>query len=330
MSMHFEWMLVTNYSADTIRTRRTTIRRFIAWCNERGVTDPREVVKPMIDRYQRHLYYYRKANGEPMAVSSQLQCLSPLKTFFSWLARENHILYNPASELQLPKQPKRLPRLILTVADVEAILMQAEPDNVQGLRDRAMLEMLYSTGMRRMEFPNLKLYDIDLTRKLAFVREGKGQRDRVVPVGQRACLWVDKYLLEARPALVAGDCDALFVTDYGEGITAEYLAGKVNRYKEFAGIDKPGSTHMFRHACATHMLENGADIRFIQAMLGHACLQTTEIYTHVSIDKLQEIHAATHPARAGRVQRGNFIAKNLPLDNETQTMLDAIGDEDEE
>lgn len=327
MEMHFEWMLVTGYSADTVRARRIAIRRFIAWCSERGVTDPREVTKPMIERYQRHLFYYRKSDGSPLTASSQHQCLTPLKTFFKWLARENHTLYNAASELQLPKQPKRLPRSILTVAEVEAILMQAEADNAQGLRDRAMLETLYSTGVRRMELPNLKLYDVDLTRQIAFVREGKGKRDRVVPIGKRACLWIDKYLLESRPQLVAGECEALFVTDYGEGVTAEYLATKVRRYMEFAGIDKPGATHLFRHACATHMLENGADIRFIQAMLGHANLQTTEIYTHVSIDKLQEIHAATHPARLERLQRAESDETGATLDQQAQTLLDAIDDD---
>jgi integrase/recombinase XerD len=327
MEAHFEWMLVTGYSADTVRARRIAIRRFITWCNERGVTDPREITKPMIERYQRHLFYYRKADGAPLTASSQHQCLTPLKTFFKWLARENHTLYNAASELQLPKIPKQLPRSILTVAEVEAILMQVEPDNVQGLRDRAMLETLYSTGLRRMELPNLTMYDVDLARQIAFVREGKGRRDRVVPVGKRACLWIDKYLLEARPQLIAGDCEALFVTDYGEGVTAEYLAAKVRRYMEFAGIDKPGATHLFRHACATHMLENGADIRFIQAMLGHANLQTTEIYTHVSIDKLQEIHAATHPARAERRQHAEIEKVSVTLDQQTQALLDAIDDD---
>ena len=330
MEMHFEWLLVTGYSADTVRARRVAIRRFISWCVERGVTDPREITKPMLERYQRHLFYYRKADGTPIATSTQHQCLTPLKTFFKWLARENHTLYTAASEIQLPKVPKQLPRTILSVADVEAILMQAEPDHIQGLRDRAVLETLYSTGMRRMELPNLKLYDVDLSRHLVFVREGKGKRDRVVPIGQRACLWIDKYLIEARPQLIAGECESLFVTDYGEGVTAEYIAGKVKRYMEFAGIDKPGATHLFRHACATHMLENGADIRFIQAMLGHANLQTTEIYTHVSIDKLQQIHAATHPARLERTERVNPEKVNVTLDRQTQALLDAIsGDGDD-
>jgi integrase/recombinase XerD len=223
-----------------------------------------------------------------------------LKTFFKWCAKENHILYNPASELTLPRLPKHLPRVILSVQEVESILREAEPASAPGLRDRAMLETLYSTGLRRMELPALKLYDVDTTRRLVMVREGKGQRDRVVPIGERAAAWVDKYLLESRPQLAVADQEALFLTDYGLPATPEYVAERVRRYMAFAGIDKPGATHLFRHACATHMLENGADTRFIQALLGHADLGTTQIYTHVSIEKLKEIHDATHPAKLRR------------------------------
>jgi integrase/recombinase XerD len=296
MHAHFEWMLTHGYSADTVRARRIALRRFIAWCAERQLDDPRAITAPILERYQRHLFYYRKADGLPLTLGSQHGCLAPLKTWFKWLTREHHIASNPASELQLPKQPKRLPRTLLSMADIDAILHEAEPVTKAGLRDRAMLELLYATGLRRMEVPVLKVYDADLARRLVFVREGKGRRDRVVPLGERAAAWVEQYVIQARPQLLAADTDALFVSDYGEPITPAWLAEKVKRYMAFAGIDKPGATHLFRHACATHMLENGADIRFIQEMLGHANLATTEIYTHVSIDKLQRIHAATHPA----------------------------------
>jgi len=300
LTAHLDWMAVSGYSKDTIRARKIALKRFIAWCEERALRDPKEITKPILERYQRHLFYYRKGNGRPMTLGSQFGCLAPLKTFFKWLARENHILYNPASELTLPKLPKHLPRLILSIQEVEAILREAEPSNPSGLRDRAMLETLYSTGLRRMELPGLALYDVDLTRRLVMVREGKGRRDRVVPIGERAAAWVDKYLQEARPRLLVGDAEALFLTDYGEPMTPEYVADRVRRYLHFAGIDKPGATHLLRHACATHMLENGADTRFIQVLLGHASIATTQIYTHVSIDKLKEIHDATHPARLHR------------------------------
>jgi len=301
MNAHFEWMLTHAYSEDTVRARRIALRRFISWCAERELSDPCAITQPVLERYQRSLFYYRKPDGMPLSLGSQHGCLAPLKTFFKWLTREHHIPYNPAAELVLPKQPKRLPRTLLAVADIEAILHEAEPATAAGLRDRAMLELLYATGLRRMEVPHLVRYDVDLNRRLVFVREGKGRKDRVVPLGERAAAWLEKYLLEARPQLLPGETEALFVTDYGEPITPEWLADKVKRYMQFAGIDKPGATHLFRHACATHMLENGADIRYIQEMLGHANLATTEIYTHVSIDKLQRIHAATHPA--GKLER---------------------------
>jgi len=300
LNAHFEWMAVSGYAEDTIRARRTALRRFIAWCEERALRDPKDITKPILERYQRHLFYYRKADGRPMTLGTQFGCLAPLKTFFKWLARENHILYNPASELTLPKLPKHLPRVILSTQEVESILREAQPSNAAGLRDRALLETLYSTALRRMELPGLALYDVDLTRRLVMVREGKGRRDRVVPIGARAAAWVDKYLQESRPQLLIAESEALFLTDYGEPVTPEYVAERVRRYMHFAGIDKPGATHLLRHACATHMLENGADTRFIQALLGHADLGTTQIYTHVSIDKLKEIHDATHPAKLHR------------------------------
>jgi integrase/recombinase XerD len=303
MEAHFDWMRVTGYSEDTVRARRTALRRFIAWCEERALRDPKDITKPILERYQRHLFYYRKADGRPMTLGTQFGCLAPLKTIFKWLAKENHILYNPASELTLPKLPKHLPRVILSIQEVEAILREAEPTNPPGLRDRAMLETLYSTALRRMELPGLALYDVDLTRRLVMVREGKGRRDRVVPIGERAAAWVDKYLQEARPQLLVGDADALFLTDYGEPMAPEYVAERVRRYMHFAGIKKPGACHLFRHACATHMLENGADTRFIQVLLGHVDIGTTQIYTRVSIDKLREIHDATHPAKLHRTTK---------------------------
>ncbi|MBT1536867.1 site-specific tyrosine recombinase XerC [Ralstonia solanacearum] len=321
MEAHFEALLVAGYSADTVRARRISLRRFIVWCEERGIAQPADVTKIVLERYQRHLFYYRKPNGAPLTLGSQHGALAPLKTWFKWLARENHILYNPASELDLPKLPKHLPRAILSVQEVEAILAEADPDTPYGLRDRAMLELLYSTGIRRMEVAGLALYDVDAMRRLVFVREGKGAKDRVVPIGERALAWLDRYLTEARPQLIVGQQQALFVTDYGEPVSPEFVASHVKRYMEFAGIQKPGATHLLRHAMATHMLEAGADVRVLQALLGHANLNTTEIYTHVSIEHLRAIHDATHPAR---LQREDAPA----VDTDTEALLDALGRDD--
>ncbi|MEK7413007.1 MAG: site-specific tyrosine recombinase XerC, partial [Planctomycetota bacterium] len=269
-----------------------------------GLDDPREITKPMLERYQRFLFYYRKPEGkdagEPLSVGMQYQYLTTLKTWFRWLSRQHHILANPAADLDLPRQPKRLPRSVPSVQEVEAILAEAEHHTTQGLRDRALLEVLYATGLRRMELPGVGVYDVDLTRGVLRVRHGKGGRERVVPLGDRAIAWLDKYLVEARPQLLTNDTQALFLNDYGEPVQPHYVAHIVKRYMRFAGVHKVGATHLLRHACATHMLEGGADIRFIQEMLGHANIETTEIYTHVSIDKLIAVHAATHPSRLQR------------------------------
>lgn len=324
MEEYFEWMLVTGYSAETVRTRRQALRKFIAWADERGLDDPRAITAPMLERYQRHLFYYRKADGAPLSLGMQSQYLTPLKTWFKWLCRARHVLANPASELELPKQPKRLPRAVPSVAEVEAILAEADPETPQGLRDRALLEVLYATGLRRMELPGVALYDADLARGLVWVRRGKGGHERVVPLGARAMAWLDKYLVESRPQLLATDTEALFLTDYGEPMQPYYVADKVKRYMRLAGFDRPGSTHLLRHACATHMLEGGADIRFIQEMLGHANLQTTEIYTHVSIDKLIAVHKATHPSRLTRRGDTQNTISGPSLDEARQTLLEAI------
>jgi integrase/recombinase XerD len=228
--------------------------------------------------------------------------LQALRSFFKWTTRENHTLFNPASELELPRIPKLLPRSILTVEEVAAILNETDIDSVYGLRDRAMLELLYSTALRRQEVANLIYSDIDFKRQVVFVRGGKGGHDRVAPIGERACAWLEKYLADAREQLATVQTNALFLTDYGDPVSGYYVTARVKRYMALAGIERVGAAHLLRHACATHMLEGGADIRFIQALLGHANLNTTEIYTHVSIEKLKAIHAATHPARITRLQ----------------------------
>ena len=330
MEEHFEWMLVTGYSASTVSARRQHLRRFIRWADERGLDDPREITKPMLERYQRFLFYWRKEDGAALSIGMQYQYLAPLKTWFRWLSREHHILANPAADLDLPRQPKRLPRSVPSVQEVEAILAEAEPQTVQGLRDRALLEVLYATGLRRMEIVGTAVYDADLTRGLLWVRHGKGGRERVVPLGERAMAWLDKYLTEARPQLLTNDTQALFLTDYGEPVQANYVSDKVKRYMEFAGVHKTGSAHLMRHACATHMLEGGADIRFIQEMLGHSNLQSTQIYTRVALTKLKEIHSATHPG-ARLVRKPHVDAEDANSEAEPATSCTApLSPEDDE
>ncbi len=292
-----EYFAARGHSPRTVELRSDALRRFIRWADERGIHRPQDVTRPILERYRRHLYHYRKGNGEPLSFATQQQRLIPLRAFFRYLTRENYILSNPASELELPRVHRRLPAYILEPEEIERAMAQTLLHGELGLRDRALLETLYSSGIRRSELINLKLYDVDLKNGSLLVRFGKGQKDRYVPLGSRAIQWLRRYLEEVRPAIVIEPDDGtLFLHEFGEPFSKNRLTDLVKKYLRAAGIAKPGAAHLFRHAMATHMLTNGADIRFIQAILGHAQLTTTEIYTHVSIAKLKEVHALTHPA----------------------------------
>lgn len=294
----YEWCQIQQYTKATLHTWRAVLRQFTQWSLDRGVDQPRLVTYPMLTKYQRHLYYYRKANGEPLSTYSQNSKIAPVKSFFRWLTREHYILFNPASELQLPRRQRSLPRAILSVTEIANLLSQTDINDPYGIRDRAIMEVLYSTGIRRMEVVNLKLHDVDHQLGTVFIFQGKGQKDRVVPIGDRALAWVKKYQEYVRPDLMIGEDDyTLFLNQYGEQMSMDALSRRVRVYMKAAEIDKPGSCHLFRHSMATHMLENGADIRYIQELLGHAKLDTTQIYTQVSIKKLKAIHEATHPAK---------------------------------
>lgn len=334
MEEHFEWLLVRGYSEATVRSRYFVLLNFIAWADERGLDDPREFTRAMLERYQRHLYQYRKDDGRALTLGTQVHNLAVVKAWFKWMSREHHILINPAAELIVPTPPKRLPRSVPNVQEVEAILAEAKPDTASGLRDRALLETIYASGIRRKEAAGVGVFDVDLGRGVLQVRHGKGRRERVVPLGERATAWLDKYISQARPQLVTReDTEALFVTDLGEPVKPYYVAERVKLCMVAAGVNKVGSTHLLRHACATHMLEGGADIRYIQQLLGHASLETTDIYTHVSIDRLLAVHRATHPSRLQRRRNGaggdDGVRLGVSQAVEREALLRAI-EEDEE
>jgi integrase/recombinase XerD len=297
MREHLEALAVRNYSEHTVRNRLVHIRFFIAWAHEHGLREPIEITRPVLERYRRYLFLYRKKNGEPLSFRSQHARLVPLRVWFKWMTRQNHILHNPASEIDLPRLGRTLPRNILSVAEVEQVLLQPDTADALGLRDRALLEVLYSTGLRRLEMVNLKLFDVHADRGLVAVRQGKGHKDRYVPIGERALQWLNKYLGEARPQLAIEPDDlTVFLTAEGEPFSRDHLTFVVREHIVNAKIGKVGACHLLRHTMATHMHENGADIRFIQQILGHEDIKTTQIYTHVALRALQQVYAATHPA----------------------------------
>ena len=172
------WMETHHYASGTVKVRRVTLSQFLRWCLERSVTRPHEVTLEMLERFQRHIYFYRQRNGQPLSLSSQAHRLTSLRRWFAWLVRQRILEHDPAHDLQLPRDERRLPRHPLSVREVEAVLAQADMTTPHGLRNRAILEVLYSTGLRRDEALGLEFTDIDRERNTLLVRSGKGKKDR--------------------------------------------------------------------------------------------------------------------------------------------------------
>jgi integrase/recombinase XerD len=331
-----EWMRVRNYSERTVLTALSGIRSFVEWALDRDLEHAEQISKPVVDAYQRWLFHFRSADGKPMAFSSQRVRLQTLKNFFRWLTRQNVLASNPASELDMPRVERRLPRAILTEREVEKVLALADTSDVLGLRDRAIMEVLYSCGIRRHELARLDVFDVEPTRGVLTVRLGKGKKDRVVPIGDRALAWVARYLDASRPELLTPpDSSALFLSDRGDRLSLNFLTQHMRLYIDAAKLGKSGSCHIFRHSMATLMLEHGADVRLVQEILGHADMSTTALYTRVSIQHLKRVHDATHPAAkedrtpTRESARPAELARAAPLDPELLRSLAAEAAEEE-
>ena len=296
------------YAASTLASRRLHLRQFLEWCDARGLLAPDEITPGMLDRYRQWLYHLRQSDGAALSWATQSHKLTAVRMLLAWAARSKRITVNPAANLEMPTLPKRLPRAVLSVSEVERVLAQPDLSTALGLRDRAIVEVLYSTGIRRMELVGLDCTDLDAERGTLFVREGKGKKDRLVPIGERAVRWTLRYCDHVRPTLIERaarrstrhrNTHALFLSARGMRLRATKLTDRLHQYLARAGIEKPGSVHIFRHTMATLMHDAGADIRDLQEILGHAQLSTTAIYTHVSIERLKAVHTRTHPAHVG-------------------------------
>jgi integrase/recombinase XerD len=297
LDVYLESLRARNYSEETVIDRAQSLNSFLAWAAERDLMQASQITRPILENFQRWLWRYTKPNGQRLGWSTQRGRLTTLKDWFRWLTRQNVILHNPASELELPRPEKRLPQEVLSASELDRLLAIPDTNDPLGIRDRAMLELFYSTGLRRTELCRLDLADLNTERRTLHVRLGKGKKDRMVPVGSRAIHWLDRYLKEVRPRLSLDTrTSALFLTGYGEAFNPDVVSRMVAAWLQQAGLKRRGCCHVLRHTCATHMLENGADIRFIQQLLGHEKLDTTAIYTEVSIKQLQEVHTRCHPS----------------------------------
>ena len=227
-------------------------------------------------------------------ASSLARYLSSIKGFYKYMVRENHLAANPASLIDAPKQGRPLPKS-LTESDVEALLAAPNVGTGIGLRDRAMLELLYACGLRVSELVNLDMSQLNLSAGVVKVF-GKGSKERLVPIGEVAQNWLQKYIKQARPQLLkVAASGVLFPSNRGQHMTRQTFWHRIKQNGLTAGIQKPLSPHVLRHAFATHLLNHGADLRVIQMLLGHSDLSTTQIYTHVATQRLQNLHSQHHP-----------------------------------
>lgn len=289
-------LLAQGRSRHTLRGARSALKQLMAFLDSIGIAAIAHLDHEALMRYREELAWRLTAKGTPLSVRSQLELLMHIAGFCRYLAAQGWLLADPSKNIPRPKKPRRLPRSIMETKEVERMLAAPDTTTLRGYRDRAILEVLYSTALRREEVANLLIDDIDTDGGYVYVREGKGSKDRVVPLGQSVCDLVKSYLTGIRPEWVnAAKGKHLFLNRWGKGMDPQAVAQVVHKYARRAGIEKPVSTHTFRHSCATHMLRNGAPIRQLQEMLGHASLETTQIYTRVTINDLRAMHSKFHP-----------------------------------
>ena len=237
-----------------------------------------------------------QAYGHPSSLPSTAnRRLATLRRYYRWARRLGRVSGDPCLEVTTAKQPLRVPKT-LSQSQVEALLAAPPKHTALGLRDRAMLEVLYATGLRVSELVNLGVLDLSLSDGVVRVVQGKGGKDRLVPLGAEAAHWLDRYLKEGRPALLGPRASpALFVTGRAQAMTRQSFWLLIKKYAIVAGVQAPLSPHVLRHAFATHLLNHGADLRVVQLLLGHADISTTQIYTHVARERLKKVHAQHHP-----------------------------------
>ncbi len=273
---------------NTLDSYNRDLNQFMVFLEKEQVKDVQKATRNVIMSY---LLFLQKRGRATATVSRHL---AALKSFYHFLLREKHIEKDPTANLESPKLEKKLPR-ILTVNEVEMLLNQPKGSDPAALRDKAMLELLYATGIRVSELIYLDVNHINLD--MGYVRcFGKGSKERIVPVGSFARKCVSEYLQKGRVKLIKNKTEqALFVNQHGRRLTRQGFWKIIKKYARRAGISKEITPHTLRHSFATHLLENGADLRSVQEMLGHADITTTQIYTHLTKGRLREVYAKSHP-----------------------------------
>jgi len=234
-------------------------------------------------------------NERSYSKSTTARKLATLRSFYKFCLRRSHVQVNPLATIRTPKQDKRLPKF-LEEEDIRKLLETPDTNTVLGCRDRAMLETMYSTGIRVSELVDLNVADVDFVGEALHVR-GKGKKQRITPISPTALAWIKRYMELRRqdPRAASFNQEAVFVNKHGQRLSTRSVRRKLDKYLALAGLDPTISPHTLRHSFATHMLSRGADLRSVQELLGHQFLSTTQIYTHVTVNRMKQAYDAAHP-----------------------------------
>jgi integrase/recombinase XerD len=307
-----EWIMTTSSHGTAVLYVQHS-GHFVEWADARGVTLPGRITPELVQQYQRELPTMKMKNGEPFSIHLIRARLQAVRSFFRHLWRSGHTLTDPAASTVVPRAPRHLPADVLTVEEVERILAMPDITTTYGIRDRAVIELFYATGMRRSELADIRLDDVNHENRTVRIVDAKTKDSRMLPVGSRAMRWIETYLECAREGLLrpGEEREHLFICGDGERFSPGTPETICRRHMRAAGVHKRKACHIFRHTVATLMLENGADVRAVQEFLGHRSVQSTERYTHVAIRKLREVHAKTHPGEKRYLER--LREEELPI-----------------
>jgi len=281
----------------TIKGERYGLKSLAKFFETEKVCHIEEITRHVLEEYQEDIAFRLTAKGTLLTLATQEKLIVIARNFSRYLKEKDYLLNNPGEHLKLPRRAKKLPKAILSPDEMRTLVHTPDKQTRQGYRNRVILEILYDTGMRRSELANLKIPDMDLKSGYVCIRSGKGDKDRVVPLSQRVCDMVQNYIAFVRPEYIKSkDPGYLILNRSGNKMVPNGIYVVVKRTGRLSKIKKTITTHTLRHTCATHMLRNGAPVRHLQEMLGHESLESTQIYTHVTINDLKEIHARYHPS----------------------------------
>lgn len=294
-----QFLELRRYSPRTRDNYVGELKALFAFLAEAHVCSLSDVTPEVVEAYRLHLFY-AEHHGKKLTLATQSYRLSSVKCFLRFLTRARYVLVDPAVDVDLPRPARPLPGALLSEAEVAALLVACDTSGPLGVRNRAILEVVYGTAIRNSELRELVLDDVDLGRRELRIRYGKGGKSRVVPLGEEAAFWLERWLTHGRPQLVAADSGAgVFLTDGGRKLSRSALCEVVRGLGAEAGLTKRVSAHLLRHACATHMLARGAGLRHLQELLGHASPATTQRYTRVEMSDLRRVLARFHPREQG-------------------------------